>query len=519
MIKPCTNFLYRFIFEKKARIDRLNCKKYLYYSIFKSMVDVVKSQSLANRYRPQTFDEMIGQQHIIWILKAKMKSDSSSLQNYLLCWPRWTWKTTSARILAKAINCLGSHDWNPCNKCANCELINSWKTTDYVEIDAASNTWVDNVREVIINQADYQPISLKKKIYVIDEVHMLSTAAFNALLKTIEEPSWNVCFILATTELQKVPQTIISRVQVFNFKKIPQDEMVTHLWNICKTEWFEYEDEALELIATISEWCVRDGIKYLDQVSVLWKISTENVSQFLWISTDATIESFFDIVKWWDRNQIFEQIDKLAQWTDLQQFAKQCLGYINDHIMDDVDFYLKASEAFSEIIRHVRFYPYPWVLYKIAFNKYLQWDNEKNIIKSEKDIEKRSESKLEEKENKNEKELNLEEKVKSGSNEQHQEVEKVKDTNNKDNWELWEHVVKWIQSSTTRQILKDHMTIDKITDNEIILIHDNSIMAKTILEKDSKELEDLLEKELGKRVTLTVQWMSKEEYFQRLMWM
>ena len=464
------------------------------------MADVTKSQSLANRYRPQTFDEMIGQQHIIWILKAKMQSDSSSLQNYLLCWPRWTWKTTSARILAKAINCLDPHDGNPCNKCANCELINSWKTTDYVEIDAASNTWVDNVREVIIDQAGYQPISLKKKIYVIDEVHMLSTAAFNALLKTIEEPSGNVCFILATTELQKVPQTIVSRVQVFNFKKIPQDEMVAHLWEICKTEWFEFENEALELIATISEWCVRDAIKYLDQVSVLGKISTENVSQFLWISTDATIKSFFEVVKTNDRNQIFQQIDKLAQWTDLQQFAKQCIGYIDAHIMDDTDFYLKVSETFSEIMRQVRFYPYPAVLYKIAFNKFLNGDGEVAPVKTEKKMENKSEPKIEKKEE-------IEEK-------------KVEETaEKKPDWDLWERVISQIQSSTTRQVFKDHMTIDKVTDNEVSLIHDNNMIAKTMLEKERKEIETLLEKELGKKVTLNVQWMSKEEYFKRLMWM
>ena len=464
------------------------------------MADVTKSQSLANRYRPQTFDEMIWQQHIIWILKAKMQSDSSSLQNYLLCGPRWTWKTTSARILAKAINCLDPHDGNPCNKCANCELINSWKTTDYIEIDAASNTWVDNVREVIIDQAGYQPISLKKKIYVIDEVHMLSTAAFNALLKTIEEPSGNVCFILATTELQKVPQTIVSRVQVFNFKKIPQDEMVAHLWNICKTEWFEFENEALELIATISEWCVRDAIKYLDQVSVLGKISTENVSQFLWISTDATIKSFFEIVKTNDRNQIFEQIDKLAQWTDLQQFAKQCIGYIDAHIMDDTDFYLKVSETFSEIMRQVRFYPYPAVLYKIAFNKFLNGDEGIVSVKTEKKVEKRAEPKIEKKEE-------IEEK-------------KVEETaEKKSDWDLWERVISQIQSSTTRQVFKDHMTIDKVTDNEVSLIHDNNMIAKTMLEKEHKEIEALLEKELGKKVTLNVQWMTKEEYFQRLMWM
>ncbi len=463
------------------------------------MADITKSQSLANRYRPQTFDEMIGQQHIIWILKAKMQSDSSSLQNYLLCGPRWTWKTTSARILAKAINCLDPHDGNPCNKCANCELINSWKTTDYIEIDAASNTWVDNVREVIIDQAGYQPISLKKKIYVIDEVHMLSTAAFNALLKTIEEPSGNVCFILATTELQKVPQTIVSRVQVFNFKKIPQDEMVAHLWNICKTEWFEFENEALELIATISEWCVRDAIKYLDQVSVLGKISTENVSQFLWISTDATIKSFFEIVKTNDRNQIFQQIDKLAQWTDLQQFAKQCIGYIDAHIMDDTDFYLKVSETFSEIMRQVRFYPYPAVLYKIAFNKFL-WEGWEVVpVKTEKKVEKKTEQKTEKK---------------AETEEKKEEI-----TENKPDWDLWERIISQLQSSTTRQVFKDHMTIDKVTDNEVSLIHDNNMIAKTMLEKEHKEIETLLEKELGKKVTLNVQWMTKEEYFQRLMWM
>ena len=425
-----------------------------------------------------------------------MQSDSSALQNYLLYGPRWTWKTTSARILAKAINCLDPHDWNPCNKCANCELINSWKTTDYVEIDAASNTWVDNVREVIIDQAGYQPISLKKKIYVIDEVHMLSGAAFNALLKTIEEPGANVCFILATTELQKVPQTIISRVQVFNFKKIPQDEMVAHLENICKTEWFEYENEALELIATISEWCVRDAIKYLDQVSVLWKISTENVSHFLWISTDATIRAFFDSVKTGDRDEIFNQIDKLAQWTDLQQFAKQCVGYIDSHIMEDTDFYLKVSEAFSEILRQVRFYPYPAVLYKLAFNNYLLWGDveSKPIKKSEPKKEVKTEPKAEKVEEK-------EEKVET-----------------KSDWDLWERIISQISSSTTRQVFKDHMTIDKVTDNEVILIHDNNMIAKTMIEKERKNIEDLLEKELGKKVTLNIQWISKEEYFQRLMW-
>lgn len=471
------------------------------------MADVTKSQSLANRYRPQTFDEMIWQQHIIWILKAKMQSDSSSLQNYLLCGPRWTWKTTSARILAKAINCLEPHDGNPCNKCTNCELINSWKTTDYIEIDAASNTWVDNVREVIIDQAGYQPISLKKKIYVIDEVHMLSTAAFNALLKTIEEPSGNVCFILATTELQKVPQTIVSRVQVFNFKKIPQDEMVAHLWNICKTEWFEFENEALDLIATISEWCVRDAIKYLDQVSVLGKISTENVSQFLWISTDATIKSFFEIVKTNDRNQIFEQIDKLAQWTDLQQFAKQCIGYIDAHIMDDTDFYLKVSETFSEIMRQVRFYPYPSVLYKIAFNKFLNGDSEVVPTKAEKKVEKKAEPKAEKKEE-----------VKPEKVEAPKVEEKKPESNNENNWDLWERVISQIPSETARNQLKEHIIIDRVEWNKVFLIKEDNFAAKTIFDNNRSDIESTLKKEIWEDIVLDVQTLTKEEFIERFMW-
>lgn len=457
------------------------------------MTDVMKSQSLANRYRPQTFDEMIWQQHIIWILKAKMQSDSSSLQNYLLCGPRGTWKTTSARILAKAINCLDPHDGNPCNKCANCQLINEWKTTDYVEIDAASNTWVDNVREVIIDQALYQPISLKKKIYVIDEVHMLSGQAFNALLKTIEEPDWNVCFILATTELQKVPQTIISRVQVFNFRKIPQNEMVEHLISICKKELFEFENEALELLATISEWCVRDAIKYLDQVSVLWKISTENVSHFLWISTEATIKSFFDIVKTGDRNQIFSQIDQLAQSTDLQQFAKQCIWWIDAHVSEDVDFYLKVSEAFSEILKQVRFYPYPAVLYKLAFNQYIQW-NDTNAS--------------EHKENEHKEKIqNIE------TNEQKIE----KQAEEKPDWDLRERVLSQLSSISAQTALKDKVFIEKISDTEVSIFYEKWIQVDSVMEKEKEKIWAILEKELWRKVILNIQWMSKEECMKKLM--
>ena len=264
------------------------------------------------------------------------------------------------------------HDGNPCNKCFSCQTINEGKTLDYVEIDAASHTGVDNIREEILDKAAYPPANLKKKIYVIDEVHMLSKGAFNALLKTIEEPRDNVCFILATTEIQKVPETIISRCQVFNFKKVDKKEIGKFLKTIAEQEELTSTDEAIELIAKIAEGCVRDAVKYLDQVSVLGNIDEEHITKFLGVASETLIKDFLKLIQTGDAKTIFEKVDDIHnQGIDLNNFAKQTLMYIDQIFLEDINFSTRISETFTDIIGNIRFYPYPAIVYKIAIHKHL----------------------------------------------------------------------------------------------------------------------------------------------------
>lgn len=216
-----------------------------------------------NKYRPQKFEEVVGQEPVITTLKNSIKDNKIS-HAYLFCGPRGTGKTTMARIFAKALNCekgLGMQ----CNECSNCKSITRGDHPDVIEIDAASNSSVESVRDLIEN-VSYNPIKSKYKIYIIDEVHNMSNAAFNALLKTLEEPPEFVIFILATTEPQKIIPTILSRVQRFDFEKINQNLLIKNMENILKKENVNYDIDALKIIANLSDGGVRDSLSLLDQV-------------------------------------------------------------------------------------------------------------------------------------------------------------------------------------------------------------------------------------------------------------
>jgi DNA polymerase-3 subunit gamma/tau len=226
-------------------------------------------EPLHHKYRPQTFAQLVGQDAIATTLSHALQQQRIA-PAYLLCGPRGTGKTSSARILAKSLNCIHQEHptADPCGVCETCRSIANGSALDFIEIDAASNTGVDNIRE-LIERAQFAPVQCRYKVYVIDECHMLSTAAFNALLKTLEEPPNNVVFVLATTDPQRVLPTIISRCQRFDYRRIPLEPMVVHLRKIADQEDISIEDEALRLVAQISQGGLRDAQSLLDQLSLL----------------------------------------------------------------------------------------------------------------------------------------------------------------------------------------------------------------------------------------------------------
>lgn len=283
------------------------------------------------KYRPKTFDDVCGQEHVSSVLKYEVKEEHLS-HAYLFCGSRGTGKTTCARILAKAANCLSPENGNPCGKCENCLSIENGSAIDVVEIDAASNTGVENIRE-ITEEVSYAAAFLKRKVYIIDEVHMLSASAFNALLKTLEEPPEGVIFILATTEFNKLPSTIVSRCQRYDFRRIPADIIADRLEHIAKEEGISLDRDGAVIIARQAYGGMRDAVNLLDLCATVDKcVNAENVSEILGISRrdlpdrtaravkNADLEELFDIVYEVDHSSSDVSVffgDLLSYWRDM----------------------------------------------------------------------------------------------------------------------------------------------------------------------------------------------------------
>lgn len=314
------------------------------------------AQALYRKYRSQTFEEVIGQEHVTTTLRNALR-EGRIAHAYLFSGPRGTGKTSTARILAKAVNCLHPDpEQRPDNTCPICVAVNEGRLVDLVEMDAASHTSVDHVRE-LIERVHVAPAEARYKVYVIDEAHMLSNAAFNALLKTLEEPPPHVIFVLATTEPHKIPETVRSRCQRFDFRRIPAPRIVAHLEHILAQEGREAERAALEQIAMAAEGCMRDAVSLLDQLLAYGDgvVTLAQVEAVLGMVPTTTIARFVGFMAQGDPGPVLAELHHLVeQGVELRQFTAQLVRYLRDVLLVRVGGEGAAGEMPAERLELVR---------------------------------------------------------------------------------------------------------------------------------------------------------------------
>ncbi len=331
------------------------------------------TQALYRKWRPQLWDEVVSQEHIIQTLKNAVASDRVA-HAYLFSGPRGTGKTTAARLLAKAVNCLAEDPAKrPCNECNHCVAVNENRFMDLIEIDAASNTSVEDVRD-LRDKINFAPSQGVYKVYIIDEVHMLSTAAFNALLKTLEEPPPHAIFILATTEIHKIPATVLSRCQRHEFRRVPLGEITRRLEEICKSEKIKADPEALNLIARQASGGLRDAISLLDQLaSTGGKITLELAQTVLGTATSQSVIGLVQAVIDREPGKGLDEIHRaLDGGADARALARQTVDYLRNLMliqMGNGEQVEVPNDARAQMVKHAGALPTADVLRMMrAFN-------------------------------------------------------------------------------------------------------------------------------------------------------
>ncbi len=331
--------------------------------------------SLYRKYRPHNFKNLVGQDHVRTTLLNAAKKDLIS-HAYLFCGPRGTGKTSTARLVAKVLNCLNlAENFEPCNECEICVAISEGRLIDIIEIDAASNRGIDEMRD-LKDKINFAPTSAKTKVYIIDEVHMLTKEAFNALLKTLEEPPPHAYFILATTEVHKIPETIISRCQRFDFKRISDKTIMTRLSYIAQLEKIEVGEGAIELIARYVDGGMRDAIGLLEQLTLDGKLDYENVRCVLGVSDHQSVVRLYDALIQKNMSGALNEVQSVhSQGHDLQQFIKSFLEYLREQMLTstaqkeangEMSWFVKAIDAFQDANKQLRLTVIPQLPLEVA---------------------------------------------------------------------------------------------------------------------------------------------------------
>ena len=499
---------------------------------------------LYRKYRPDSFEGLVGQNHVVEILKNSIKENRIA-HAYLFSGPRGTGKTSTARILAKAINCLDNKNGIACGKCANCLSFSG--NPDIIEIDAASNNGVDEIRE-LINNIKIMPTSLKYKVYIIDEVHMLSQSAFNALLLTLEEPPEHVIFILATTNIESVPITILSRCQRFDFKRISNADLLKQLKFVCESENILYDEEGLMEISNLADGGLRDALSILDQLSKneekittdlvvreIGSISNQKIEDLVNSIANADVESFENIMQSFQENSLnYKVIIKKIIYV-LSKVAVDIIRGTNS-INIDYDKCKNIILDLNNLINKININVDPYLLIKITLLGYMDissktvFSENKIEIKEEKVVE-IPEVKREEEKVKEEPKINIDKTVEVPKNIGSSVSDKLVDIriNNcfvnaskiylKSLQEAWKNFISNVESAVIKGLISDTMVVTA-SDKYAILVTTINHQELEINEKID-EIKKLFDKFNGNSYTLVfigeAKWnQEKQKYIENL---